>query len=226
MNKNITVILILIAAIAVVAMLWPRKKDLDKLDAPAPVNSGGNTGTGNSGGGGGGNTGAPAAPAGPRFPIEKGVRGAHVKDVQRAINANWAYWGMSKKITVDGVFGKDTITALSYDFTNPDTVSQGRYNWIMDRVAKGVPLGRRYVADWEWPLHLGDYDGDASEKKRVRRINTALNVFSLTSPDPRAAEFGPSTKAALMARYSTDRVDEALWNKIITIGFWAPTLNR
>lgn len=247
-KRNNIIIIIACVAVAVALLLWPRKKDLDAM-AGADTGTGADTGAGGSGGSGGGGSsssgniatgigaaalgtaGASAANAvmnslGYRFPIIKGTKGEHVKNVQRAINANWAYWGFSKKITVDGVFGNDTITALGYDFENPGTVSLGRYNWIMDRVAKGVPIGRRYVGDTEWPLKLGDFDGDNSALKRIRRINIAMNVFTLTSPDPRIYEFGPSTKRAIMEKYKTDKVDRALFNKIIEIGFWSPTLNR
>jgi hypothetical protein len=230
---------IVVALLAVI--FWPRKKDLNKMDEPGPdMTGGGADGGGGGASGGSGKTGTAYTPGmltgavtgmtpkgygSVKFPIVRPDKGPHVKLLQQAINFNWKYYGIKKSIKTDGAFGPATIAALAADFSEPQTVTEGRWRFIIDRHKAGIPIGRTYVNDDQWPLKLGDHESGSAKQGQIRRLNIAMGVYAYNTTDPKAAEFGPLLRQRIIDRYKVSSVSLQLFMTIIQNGFWAKTLN-
>jgi len=220
-NNNYTLIALFVITIILAVIFWPKGKTISGL-----MGGGNNTDPGAGGGGGGGSTGGGGSSSVKGiFPIKKGDNNDFVKDIQKAINFDFKYFNQNKSVVVDGIFGSKTIAALSTHFPQPETITEGRYNFIMDRYKTGVPIARRYVTTAQWPLRLGDIAGTGDA--RIRNLNVGLGVFTYAeaSYNPKSNELGMNTLAALkLKKNGLTEVNEYNYKQMSTQFLFAPTL--
>lgn len=217
-KKNILIIAVFIVVVILAVVLWPGK---DKNPYNLPTTPSADVQP-DAGGGGGGAAGASASNTPNVFPLKKGDKNDKVKDVQKAINYSWAYFKQGKKIAEDGAFGSKTVAGLADHFSNPEIITEGRYNWIMQRYNSGVPLGRNYKANNSWPIMLGDYD--VANESRIKKVNIALGLYAYNTNDPNAHEFNRSTTNALYLKLKKGIVTETDFAQLMQAASYHPTI--
>lgn len=118
------------------------------------------------------------------YAVNSGVNRA-LKDLQRTLNANANYFGVSGKLSVDGVFGNATETAVNSAANADEEALIVQYCERRMKFLKSLKNYRTFGKGW-FRRVMGDYDGSQDTDKGVIDLAVMMARDDLAYPVPKA----------------------------------------